>query len=61
MNKITLSLLFLILAVKGFSNENIQKAFKSGGVDYITKPFNSDELLTRIKTHIDLNNCFFII
>ena len=34
--------------------DNIQKAFKSGGVDYITKPFNSDELLTRIKTHIDL-------
>jgi two-component sensor histidine kinase len=29
MNKITLSLLFLILAVKGFSNENIQKAFKA--------------------------------
>lgn len=29
MNKITLSLLFLILAVKGFSNENIQKVFKA--------------------------------
>lgn len=29
MNKITLSLLFLILALKGFSNENIQKAFKA--------------------------------
>lgn len=29
MNKITLSLLFLILAIKGFSNENIQKVFKA--------------------------------
>lgn len=29
MNKIALSLFFLILAVKGFCNENIQKAFKS--------------------------------
>lgn len=29
MNKIALSLLFLILAVRGFSNEGIQKAFKS--------------------------------
>lgn len=29
MNKIALSILFLILTVKGFSNENIQKEFKS--------------------------------
>ena len=29
MNKTALSLLFLIFAVNGFSNENIQKAFKS--------------------------------
>lgn len=34
--------------------ESIKKAFKVGGVDFITKPFNSDELLARIKTHIKL-------
>jgi len=34
--------------------DSIQKAFKSGGVDFVTKPFNSEELLARIKTHIKL-------
>ena len=34
--------------------ESINKAFKSGGVDFVTKPFNSEELLARIKTHIQL-------
>ena len=32
----------------------IIEAFKSGGVDYITKPFNNTELLVRVKSHIDL-------
>lgn len=30
------------------------KGLKLGGVDYITKPFNRDELLSRVNTHIDL-------
>ena len=30
------------------------KGFNVGGVDYITKPFQRDELLVRIKTHIEL-------
>ena len=30
----------------------IQKAFEVGGVDYINKPFNSVELLARVKTHL---------
>lgn len=29
-------------------------AFSCGGVDYITKPFNREELIVRVKTHIDL-------
>jgi phosphoserine phosphatase RsbU/P len=29
-------------------------AFKIGGVDYITKPFQFDEVLVRVKTHIKL-------
>lgn len=36
------------------SNDAIVKGFKVGGVDYITKPFNKDELLMRIRTHLEL-------
>jgi putative two-component system response regulator len=32
------------------------KAFKLGGVDYVTKPFNEHELLARIHAHIRLKN-----
>ena len=31
------------------------EGFRAGGVDYITKPFNRDELLIRVKTHLDLS------
>jgi len=34
--------------------ESILKAFKLGGVDYITKPFNENELEARVYTHIQL-------
>ena len=34
--------------------EDIIKGFKSGAVDFITKPFNSSELLSRVKTHLEL-------
>lgn len=34
--------------------DSITKAFEVGGVDYITKPFNSRELLARVSTHIRL-------
>ena len=34
--------------------KNKLKAFKSGGVDYITKPFYEEEVLERIKTHLSL-------
>ena len=32
------------------------KAFKAGGVDYVSKPFNEEELLARITTHLSLRN-----
>ncbi len=35
-------------------DESISKGFEVGGVDYLTKPFNADELLARVKTHIQL-------
>jgi len=36
--------------------EGILKAFHSGGVDYITKPFRSEEVLARVQTHLELQN-----
>lgn len=36
------------------STEDIVKGFKLGAADYITKPFNKDELLTRVNHQIDL-------
>ena len=34
--------------------EDIVTGFNAGGADYVTKPFNSVELLSRIKTHLEL-------
>lgn len=34
--------------------DSITKAFKVGGVDYLSKPFNQDELLARLATHVEL-------
>ncbi len=34
--------------------ESLVQAFSSGAVDYVLKPFNSMELLARIRTHIEL-------
>ena len=38
-------------------NETVDKvrAFKIGGVDYITKPFQAEEVLARVKTHLELS------
>ena len=32
----------------------IVRALEAGGVDYVTKPFNRAELITRVRTHIEL-------
>lgn len=34
--------------------ENVLKAFEIGAVDYVTKPFNSAELMARVRTHLEL-------
>jgi two-component system, sensor histidine kinase and response regulator len=36
--------------------EDVITGFEAGGVDYITKPFNMSELMSRVKTHISLKN-----
>ncbi|MCA1794624.1 MAG: response regulator [Desulfotignum sp.] len=33
---------------------DVVKGFDAGGVDYVTKPFHSAELLARVKTHIEV-------
>lgn len=35
-------------------SESIVEGFKAGGVDYVTKPFQREELLIRIETHLEL-------
>ena len=34
--------------------EDVAKGFEVGAVDYITKPFNSIELLARVKSHVEM-------
>jgi two-component system, sensor histidine kinase and response regulator len=34
--------------------EDLAEGFKAGGVDYINKPFNREELLIRVQNHIEL-------
>lgn len=35
---------------------NIVRAFAVGGVDYITKPFQNEEVLARVKTHLTIRH-----
>jgi len=35
---------------------SLVKAFETGGQDYITKPFDTNELLARVRTHIELKH-----
>lgn len=53
-DEMTMNIPVLFLTAKQGS-ENIIKGFEAGGADYITKPFNSHELIARVKTHIELH------
>jgi CheY-like chemotaxis protein len=35
-------------------HESLVEGFQRGAVDYVTKPFQSDELLARVNTHVSL-------
>lgn len=39
-------------------SEHVVRGFQSGGVDYVTKPLQHDEVLARIKTHITNSKLF---
>lgn len=46
-----------VIFVSALSNPaNKVKAFETGGVDYITKPFNMGEIVARAKVHLNLKN-----
>lgn len=43
----------LFLSALDTVNDKV-KGFESGGVDYISKPFQREELIARVKTHLEL-------
>lgn len=44
----------IIFITASNEKQDLLQAFDSGAVDYVTKPFYNQELLARIKTHIEL-------
>jgi diguanylate cyclase (GGDEF)-like protein len=44
----------IIFLTASNEKDNIVRAFESGAVDYVTKPFYSRELLARVRTHLEL-------
>ncbi|MFW5707602.1 MAG: hybrid sensor histidine kinase/response regulator [Bacteroidota bacterium] len=44
----------VIFLTSNDQTSEVLKGFKAGAVDYIVKPFNTEELLVRIQTHLDL-------
>jgi two-component system, sensor histidine kinase and response regulator len=46
-----------ILFLSGLGEtENKVRALKAGGVDYVSKPFQEEELLARVRTHVELGH-----
>lgn len=44
----------IIFTTARTSIEDVINGFDAGAVDYVTKPFNPQELLARVKTHLEL-------
>ena len=44
----------IIFLTASHEHKNLLKAFDSGAVDYLTKPFYFPELLARVRTHLEL-------
>ena len=45
----------IFISARGDTRDIIE-GFQAGGVDYITKPFNSREVLARVKNHLFIHN-----
>lgn len=45
----------VIFLTAKIDTEDIIKGFKVGAVDYIAKPFNTNELISRVRTHLELS------
>ena len=56
-NKSTKDIPIIFLTAKTETESTI-KGFSVGASDYVRKPFNSTELLARVKTHLDLRRSF---
>ncbi|MEF3191003.1 MAG: diguanylate cyclase [Campylobacterales bacterium] len=52
-NPVTEKIPVIFLTAKN-EREDMLEGFKGGGVDYITKPFDAQELLARVRTHLQL-------
>lgn len=46
----------IIFITANHDRKNLIAAFEKGAIDYITKPFNRDELLARVHNHLELKN-----
>ncbi len=53
-NQNTAGIPVIFISGLGESRNKLQ-AFKVGGLDYITKPFEDDEVLARVKLHLELS------
>jgi DNA-binding NtrC family response regulator len=52
--EVTQDIPVIFITAKG-ETDNIIKGFNVGGVDYIQKPFQVEEVLTRVETHVKLS------
>ena len=48
------ALLPIIFLTAARDHELLVRAFRAGAVDYVTKPFVAEELLARVRTHVEL-------
>ena len=53
-NETTQHIPVIFITVKE-EKESVIKGFRVGGVDYIIKPFEKEEVLLRVKTHLEIN------
>jgi DNA-binding NtrC family response regulator len=53
-NEATRDIPVIFITARG-EMESVVEGFRAGGVDYIVKPFQADEVLSRVKTHLRLN------